>query len=156
MKRDLGLLLRDTDAAAITTMLDLYGLPDDFPGCGAGRTVDAIERAFASDIGDQRFLPYLSVHEFEALVFVEPSEIDTALPGADAAAAIRAVRDQYGSPEEINQGRDTHPSARLASLVRGYEKVLHGPLIVARAGLSRLRATCPHFDSWITRLERLA
>lgn len=30
--REVRFLLNDSGAAAVTTMLDLYGLPDDFPG----------------------------------------------------------------------------------------------------------------------------
>ena len=32
IKRDLPRLLRDSSAACVTTMIDFYGLPKDFPG----------------------------------------------------------------------------------------------------------------------------
>src|SRR5688572_3370964 len=50
-----------------TTLLDLYGLPDDFPGKATNRRnaanptpyVTALEAAFALDIDHHRFIPYL-------------------------------------------------------------------------------------------------
>ena len=56
-----------------TTMFDLYGLPPDFPGYKTAanddphRRVEALENALKSDIGDERFIPYIQLHEFETL-----------------------------------------------------------------------------------------
>jgi hypothetical protein len=77
VKRDLERLLRDTSASLVTTLLDYYGLPTDFPGQGTKPGGDCyarvthVEDAFARDIADPRFLPHLVLHEFEALVFVD-------------------------------------------------------------------------------------
>ncbi len=76
---DLHRLLKDTGAERITTMLDYYGLPDDFPGLTDRPTgtcyqrVEHVERAFQADIAHPRFLPYLALHEFEALLFTDPA-----------------------------------------------------------------------------------
>jgi hypothetical protein len=61
----------------------------------------------------------------------------------------------FSSPEEINDGKDTHPSARLEKAYRGYRKVLHGSQAVMRIGLERIREKCPHLDYWIRKLEEL-
>ena len=60
-----------------TTMFDLYALPDDFPGYEAAQAiaepyarVASLETAFAEAINDGRFIPYIQLHEFEALLFV--------------------------------------------------------------------------------------
>ncbi|MBT9558191.1 MAG: DUF4276 family protein [Myxococcales bacterium] len=37
-----------------------------------------------------------------------------------------------------------------------YNKRLHGPAIAASVGLPALRATCPVFHRWVTRLEAVA
>lgn len=63
-----------------TTMFDLFRLPDDFPGHHAAASnpdpisrATALENAMLEDIGDNRFVPYIQVHEFEALVLVNTS-----------------------------------------------------------------------------------
>ena len=67
-------------------MVDLYSLPNDFPGYAAGmahRSVadqaTALEQSLAAAVEDSRFLPYLQVHEYEALVLVDPERISTLL-----------------------------------------------------------------------------
>jgi Domain of unknown function (DUF4276) len=160
LRRQLLQLLQIPKIEVVTTMLDLYGLGEDFPGFESGartrgaQRADAFENALAADIGDGRFIPYLSVYEFEALVLASEQlhSIDI-LDTAEVKAVHRAVA--HLAPEDINDGENTHPSARLKK-VRGYDKAAHGWLVTQRAGLPALRARCPHFDSWVTRLEALA
>lgn len=163
LRRDLQRLLRDTEVVAVTTMIDYYGLPKDFPGAKrvAGSScwerVQEREEALFKELDHPRLVPYLSLHEFEALLFVDPDTVAETVP--EAASRLSAFRDlmqNVQSPEEINDGVDTHPSARLAQLAPRYRKALHGPQAVGRIGLERLRSRCPHFDRWISRLEALA
>jgi len=158
IRRDALKLLGDSSAACVTTMLDYYGLPKDFPGKAnlSGHTpyqrVAHLERAFAADIGDQRFLPYLMLHEFEAMLFADP----TVLPGVLNTSQTLSMPRRFTSPEEINEGQQTHPSARIRQQFGDdYRKALHGPLAIARIGLARIRARCPHLDAWIKALEGL-
>jgi hypothetical protein len=60
-----------------------------------------------------------------------------------------------GQTEEINHGPRTHPSARLATAIAGYEdlKASNAYFVVAEAGLASARAKCPRFDAWLTRWE---
>jgi len=58
-------------------------------------------------------------------------------------------------PEEVNEGKETYPSARIQRHVPQYRKPLHGPLIAQRIGLETMRARCPHFHQWLERLESL-
>jgi hypothetical protein len=164
LKREVLHLLRDTSAVAVTTMIDFYGLPDDCPRPAAGPSATPLqraagaERALGADIGDPRFVPHVSLHEFEALLFVEPM-VTAAVLAPDATEklgeALAAVRGQFAGPEDINDGPATHPARRLADACPSYNKVRHGPLVVARVGLSAARAACPHFGAWLTRLESL-
>ncbi len=159
MKREIGLLLSDSNAVAVTTMIDYYSLPEDFPGRAElqGRTcyerVDHLERMFSQDVDSPRFIPYISLHEFEALLFSSPAEIAAVFPGMNLEESLRGIRDSFGSPEEINEGRDTHPSARLRAHIPGYSKPFHGTLISGRIGLPAIRSVCRHFDEWVRRLE---
>ena len=68
---------------AFTTMFDFYALPEDFPGYSEARglqnpykKVEKIEEAFAADIDDARFIPYIQLHEFETFLFVEPEKLE--------------------------------------------------------------------------------
>jgi hypothetical protein len=161
VRNDLKLLLKDTSVSMVTTMIDYYGLPTDFPGAAEKRIgtyldrVLRLEERFGRDIDDPRFLPYLALHEFEAMLFASPEHIASAFPGSSRHDALRKIRASVGSPEEINERPDCAPSRRLKALFPGYEKPLHGPLIALEIGLDRIRAECSHFRSWIEKLETL-
>jgi hypothetical protein len=142
-------------------MIDYYDLPNNFPGKASlpkGTPYDRVrhlENAFANDIGDPRFLPFLVLHEFEALVLVNPQNLGKVLPQYQK--RLPALVKSIGSkpPEEINDGPQTHPSARISQHLPGYEKRLHGPRVVKDTGLKTIRQNCVHFDDWLTKLERL-
>jgi hypothetical protein len=157
---DLARLLRDGDVAGVTTVIDLYGLPPDWPGLWTApreprAKVDHIEKAMADAVGDRRFVPHITLHEFEALVFACAVE-------AGAVSGLPAVRMSLemdvataGGPELVNEGPSTAPSKRLLRYWPSYAKTTDGPTIVERNGLAALRVTCPHLDAWITCLEGL-
>ncbi len=100
------------------------------------------------------------MHEFEALIFVDLDALPSQFPDGEADGAASRLRQWVGStsPEDINDGAHTAPSKRLIREVPAYRdlKVIAGPAMAARIGLVRLRAACPHFNAWITRLEGLA
>lgn len=147
----------------ITTMLDLYALPN-YPG-DPGRRVSGRERAqriqaaMHAELPSPQFIPYIQVHEFEALVFVDLHQLGPQFPDGEATGALEQLeRERHNlAPEEINDGPQTAPSKRLIRAVPAYDdvKALAGPEIAARIGLPRLRAACPHFDGWVSSLERL-
>jgi Domain of unknown function (DUF4276) len=162
IRRDLRHLLRDT-VAAVTTMIDYYGLPRDFPGvaqlprqASPAERVRHLEEALGNDLGDPRFLPYLSLHEFEALLLVSPEEIQEAVAIPRLAKELARGLASAQTPEEINDGPNTHPAARIQKAAPGYRKALHGPIIAERIGLDSMRSRCPHFDGWVRRLADLA
>ncbi len=150
----------------ITTMFDLYGLPKDFPGKKSLVTnincydkVSILEKAFAQDIEYQRFIPYLQLHEFETLLFVELDKLKSYyIQGKDA--AIRRLKDSVKgiAPELINDGINTAPSKRIIKEIPEYKdgKSLVGPLVVGDIGLPVLRQACPHFNKWIEEIETLS
>lgn len=149
----------------VTTMLDLYALPQDYPGDPGKRSTgrvraEGIEAAMSAALPSPGFIPHVQVHEFEALVFVDLGELTRHFPDGEAhGAAERLERERSGVlPEDINDGANTAPSKRLSRAVPGYDavKAIKGPLIAEQIGLSRLRTACPHFDQWVSRLERLA
>jgi len=155
---------RKSPDVLFTSMVDLYGLPHDFPGKdGAMRNpnypwpyVESLEQAWADDIADTRFIPYLQLHEFEALLFVEPEAFEIAVDdAADTIAAMRATAAKFNSVEKINDDPTTAPSKRIIDLLPEYAglKPKSGPDIAELIGIERLRVACQHFDRWISTLE---
>lgn len=164
-KRDLMRLRQQGgNDVRITTMFDLYGLPEDFPGLAAQSSsmdttarANALEVSLAEAISDHRFIPYIQRHEFETLVLAALRELKIYLDAPDDLAGIDQLMAAVGTtaPEDINDGTQTAPSKRLATWIAGYRKTVHGPLAVATAGLTALRTACPRFSAWVTRLEAL-
>jgi hypothetical protein len=144
-------------------MVDLYHLPTDFPGYTEAmgqsdcyRQVELLEAAVAAELNDPRFVPYLQVHEFEALALADPSQFAEWFEGRQRALANLAAECQpYDTPERIDHGQHTHPKARIKKHFEDYDEDLHGPLIACAIGLTTLRERCPHFGQWLTRLEQL-
>jgi hypothetical protein len=159
-RRHISRLLNDRGASAVTTMLDFYGLPADFPGrthlpTGSGRTrVAYLEAQLQSEIDNPKFIPYLALHEFESMIFVAPEYLARLFPGINAQALLK-IKEQFSSPEEINDDPQTAPSKRLQAIIAGYQKPLHGPLVTRDIGLDRIRKECSHFDEWLRKLEAL-
>lgn len=159
VRRQIERLCRQDETALITTMFDLYALPTDFPGrnadgwrqlrCGADKAA-MIEQAMSLDLGLSNFLPYLQVHEFEALLFVAPEHFATWADTAVVRQLTLAIE-----PEAINDGPQTAPSKRIKAAMPGYQKPLHGPLIACDIGLDAMRARCPHFANWLACLDAL-
>jgi len=94
LRKDLALWMRQDQNrdARFTTMVDLYRIPPDFPGARTAtgvrdphERVRLLEASLSDDIQDRRFLPYIQVHEFEALLFSEPHFFSVIFPGAAAA-----------------------------------------------------------------------
>jgi hypothetical protein len=163
VRRDVINALRGSHLAAVTTMIDYYRLPQDFPGQstlhGANNCYERVRRleeAFRDDIANLRFRPFFVLHEFEALLFSNPDEIASAIARHHSLSGqLRAARNQFNSPEEIDEGPDSHPAARILVVAPGYSKRLHGPIIAGRIGLEVIRRECPHFAEWFNWLESL-
>lgn len=149
--------------ARFSMVVDLYQLPADFPGNTQAmrfddghRQADALEQALATELGDPRFLPYLQVHEFEALVLSEPARFaDWFEDRRRAVDALTEECSRFGSPEQINHGQHSHPKARIQRYFPDYDENVHGPLLGESIGLPIMRRRCPHFDQWLSRLEGL-
>jgi len=152
--------------AWFSTMFDLYALPVDFPefvqigkGTSPNDRARRLETAFASRVGHPRFVPYIQVHEFEALIFADARKLEGEF--LERKAGVRKLvqlADEVGNPEMIDDGEQTAPSKRIIRQIPEYEgrKASAGPLVVERIGLDVLRQRCQHFAEWLGRLERLA
>lgn len=166
-KKDIQTWLKQNSSSEwkFTTMFDLYGLPDDFPGyeeaCKENdpyEKVRVLEDAFEKDINDYRFIPYIQLHEFEALIFADPEKLNLEFPDKGAAIQKLVEMSRGKNPELIDDHPDTAPSKRIIKEIQPYEKnkSTSGPSIVGSIGLPRLKEKCKHFGEWITRLEGLS
>lgn len=116
-RKDIGRLFRDRDPdLRVTTIFDLYGLPDDFPEMNVHgtctdtrRRAEVLEHAMAQDIEDHRLIPYLQLHECEALVLAGLAELRSLLDAEEDVAGLEALRAEIrGNPPRGSQrwGRD--------------------------------------------------
>jgi hypothetical protein len=168
MKNDILRFLKQEKAPDVffTTMIDLYAIHPDFPGLAESESmrqnpiqrVEFLEQRFAEDIGDYRFIPYIQLHEYEAYLFADP----TCFEYLDARRtkeieALKAIADQYQTPELINDGQHTAPSKRIIAQFPDYgdAKSAFGSQLAERIGLQVIRSKCPHFNTWLSRLESL-
>lgn len=160
VRRQIIRLLNDSSALLVGTFIDYYALPDSFPGKQTiqGTTpiekVRYLEEQLQNDINNRRFLAYYSLHEFEAILFSQPSEIANTLTNPTASQELERIRRQFATPEDINDNPQTSPSARIIQLFPHYQKPLYGSLISQRIGLAQIRAQCPHFGDWLHQLEQ--
>ncbi len=173
-KNDIGKFLRQRNDTYITTMFDYFRIDSDWPGKAdamrqvkngttltASQKAEILETATRNEIvrthpgcgSESRFVSYIEMHEFEALLFsdadilADKTQID--------AAVLRRIIDEYDSPEEINDDPAKAPCKRLESLKDGYRKVVMGKTISEAIGIEAIRRKCPHFNDWLTKLEQL-
>lgn len=172
VKKDILNHLKDDLNCLSTTMVDYYALPKTgdkaWPGRDkAGRLpfekkAATVEDALMADIhyeigefDSSRFIPFVMMHEFEGLLFSDCEGFSRGIGRPELAEDFQAIRNEFASPEEINDSPVTAPSKRVKNLVQGYEKPLMGTLAVLEIGLETIRNECPHFHSWLTSLENL-
>ena len=101
----------------------------------------------------RRFVPYVAMHEFEALLFSDCDRFGKAIDRPQLAARFQRIRNAFPTPEEIDDSPKTAPSKRVQALSPGYRKPLMGTLAALEIGLCRMRRECPHFADWLARLE---
>jgi hypothetical protein len=160
IKRQVENLCKEDPTAIISTLLDFYGLPVDFPGMNvSGNSMDrakAVREAFQKDINQPNFLANLVVHEFEALLFSEPSVFGGWFDIPHISGSIAQIREKFPSPEYIDEGRDSAPSKRILALCDNYDKVVHGSLLALDIGLEKICRECPLFAGWLQEITDLA
>jgi len=149
-----------------TTMIDLYAIHAEFPGLAEAeklrhlpeKRVQTLEQAFSNDIDDDRFVPYIQLHEYEAYLFSDPSWFGYFYDHHEKQiAALKAIADCYATPELIDDGQDSAPSKRIIAEIPDYNgaKSAVGPQVAELIGLDVIRGKCPHFAAWLAQLEKL-
>lgn len=164
-------LLKERPDRWFTTMFDFYGLPTNWPGrkearempCPGnaahveGRIHEDVCDALGSSFDRSHFIPYIQLHEFEALLFSDPDKLSKSLRLQDAEAKrINEIARQFGTPEKIDDSPATAPSKRILKIAPAYGKKLDALIAAKAIGLDVMRSKCPHFAEWLGKLERLA
>jgi hypothetical protein len=156
-----------SDRSCFCTMLvDFYGLPKDWPGriesqsCRnyqdkALKVEQAISENIVAQMGDSwnpaQFIPYVQMHEFEALLFSDISVL--AADNLRISMQLACILGSFSCPEEINDNYETCPSRRIKQHIENYVKTVDGIIAAHKIGLTKIRRECPHFNEWITKLE---
>jgi len=174
VKSDIVRHLRSDQGAIATTMMDFYALPATgskaWPGREQARSrpfdqrAGTVEAALLADVAaemgagfdKQRFLPFVVMHEFEGLLFSDCDAFARGIGKPRVATKLQEIRDDFSSPEEINDSPDTAPSKRIKLVVPEYNKPLFGNVAALEIGLDKIREECPHFEEWLTELEERA
>lgn len=166
-KKDIQSWLKEDNhsESRFSTMFDLYALPDDFPKYEESKKILKpyekivfLENAMQEDIGDFRFIPYIQLYEFEALILSNPKNLEYEyFDREDEIAALQKQLEQHGNNAElINEGKHTAPSKRILKLIPEYDKVSIGAALAGMEGIDNLKQNCRHFGDWVEKLEQLS
>jgi hypothetical protein len=174
VKQDIGHFLKQRHDTYISTMFDYFRIDSMWPGkkevdqkIQNGATLTAFDKAelletstyqnivktFSKYHPENRFIPYIEMHEFEALLFsdvnilAEKSKIEV--------LHLQKIIEEYKNPEEINDDPVKSPAKRLKTLNHTYQKVVMGKVITEAIGIPCIRKKCAHFNDWLTKLEKL-
>lgn len=113
--------------------------------------VEEMEKCIAEDINDRRFIPYIQLHEFEALLFSSNKGFENYF-AEDMANSTQLIIDSFNNPEDINSSPEGAPSKRLLAIKDDYDKVVEGNLIALEVGFKDILAKCPRFRAWMDKL----
>jgi len=165
LKKQIELHLKEREVF-VTTFIDYYGIPDkyNYPSWQESKKIvnkslrmDFLENAMKDNVNQNRYIPYIQLHEFEGLLFnnieifdqnFNPSELNTR-------QEIINILNAYPNPELINDSPLSAPSKRLETLISGYSKIVFGSILAEGIGLNKIRQKSPRFHNWIDILEKI-
>ncbi len=166
---DIVTALRQSNISAVTTFVDYYGikewpgkddvLPNSTPKQIADCLNQAAKNAICSKYDDlnpqNRFIPFVAVHEFETLLFSNSKVLAEHLH-IERGKVDEVLSEHGGCPEKINNSPETAPSKRLEKWDARYGKTTAGIAIATAIGIDNMREKCPLFGAWLRALERKA
>ena len=143
----------------VSYLADFYGFRGKgtaTPGELENLILEEINRRIHTSWDTTRVIPYVQRHEFEGLLFSRVDAFsETMLVSNADVRQLHQIRSSFPTPEDINDNPQTAPSKRIEQIIPRYNKPAHGFLISESIGLDTIRAECPRFDEWLTRLESL-
>lgn len=165
LKKDILNVIYENNAI-VTTLIDFYALPHDFPKFKDSESIidktkklSFLEDAIKKDIESSQnkifpnLIPYIQLHEFEAFIFSSIKGIESLFETSEANfEALQKVINEYPNPEDINENPNTAPSKRLLKNIKGYNKVVDGVSIIEEIGIEIIIQKCPRFSYWVNSL----
>lgn len=149
------LLKSQKDDIVVTTFVDYFRIPHNTPQyeqcmlTGSSRDkVDALERCIGDDINDSRFVPYIQLHEFEALLFSNNQGFEDFFT-KEQAEQTAVIVETFDNPEDINTHPQYAPSKRILAIKEDYNKPIDGNLIALKVGINTILEHCPRFAAWV-------
>lgn len=107
-------------------------------------------------INTNNFIPYIQLHEFEALLFSSDEGFEFQYDNERILRELKAISPRYQSPEDINDSPVTAPSKRIIAILdrhgEKYEKVIDGDAISTMVGIEVMLEKCPRFKVWVETL----
>jgi hypothetical protein len=168
VKNDIGLHLKQRDDTFLTLFVDYYGIKTDWPGLkeakkqsmpsGKAEKINSatkfrVNQLFDDHGSDRRFIPYVAMHEFEAMLFSEPQILADLLDVRQS--DIDKILMECGEPENIDDSPYSAPSKRLEILSPRFKKATTGIAIAKTISLDKIRSQCPIFNEWLSEIEIL-
>lgn len=174
-QRHIGIFLKQRPDTYITTMFDYFRIDSNWPGqeivnrnikngtiLNSRSKAQTLESNMLKNINNQfpdcnvknRFIPYIEMHEFEALLFSNANILAKNI-GVNVETINNILNEYDGIPEEINDTPVNAPSKLLIKLFPAYRKIATGKTIASAIGISQIREKCIHFNDWLVRLENL-
>ena len=161
IKNELTRLCKNDTTATVTTMIDYYALPSNVPGIvtATGDAFDKvrhIEKAIEDDIRVPNLFVNLLLHEYESLLFSDTSAFKVIPTGSpEIIVKLQAIKENFASPEHINNSVETAPSKRIEALIPIYKKPLYGVTIAKQIGLNAIASQCTHFNNWLSKISSI-
>jgi hypothetical protein len=170
VKRDLAIHLKQRKNTYVTLFVDYYGIKSDWPGLDSiregatpkqiAKTINHATKAravalYSEQNAETRFIPFIAIHEFEALLFSDPELLSSHLEVK--LSEVNAVLAECGGPEAINNNPDSAPSKRLDGWSKNgkFPKTTTGITIAQGIGINKMREKCPLFDNWLHTFETI-
>jgi len=161
LKNDVIKLLKSEKNIIVTMFVDYFRIPKNIPNysycCNKNTNIYekvlCLEKAIEEDISDNRFIPYIQLHEFEALLFSSNIGFEKYFEML-IFNKTKNIINKYENPELINDNPTTSPSKRLLSIINNYDKVIHGNIIALEIGFSTILEKCKRFENWINLIKQ--
>ena len=166
VKSQIGNFLKQRPEIVVASFVDFYGIaewpsldkiqechsPDNIAQLLNNSAKEEICQDFPETQPQDRYFPFVMVHEFETLLFSDSQVLSKHLHIDQT--KVDDVLSQYGnSPEKINNSPETAPSKRLEKWNSQYGKTTDGITIAIAIGVDKMREKCSLFDTWLRTLE---
>lgn len=158
LKKDITKILNSEKDAMVTTFVDYFRCPTNMPGydeamamLNHAQSADMLEQHLERCFKNPRFIPYIQLHEFEALLYSSNKGFE-AYWTEEQSKKTEAIVKQFADPETINSKPETAPSKRLLKIKEDYDKVAEGNLIALEVGIEEMLERCRRFKAWTDKI----